>query len=397
MRSALLLLAALPATSLAQTQIVKPPIALYWMSVETAAGMTMPGMGSMGSMMAGGVAGAQTQGGRRMHLQLGSRHGPQGEPRAAHEIPPGLHMGPQLPLVTPRREPAPAGEPREMPEGMDRPKGRMLIYWGCGTEVRAGQPIVIDFAKVAEGQTPPGMLSRGVRGPSGPAFGRSRTYGDWPNPEDAKVVPEGGSLKGDHLIKGNYSPEIRFALEKDFLDKVQLAENGGRLDWKAVPGSTGYFAMLWGGDGNDVVLWSSSEVQEMGGGLMDYVPPSEVARLIKEKVVMTPQTTGCAVPGEVVKKAGGSALLQFIAYGEEANFVHPPRPKDPKVAWEPQWAAKVRFKSTASLLLGEGAQRPSRAAREESRQQTTQEAPKPSTEPDPVKEGIKALRGIFGR
>ncbi len=387
-------LAALPAVSLAQTQVVKPPIAHYWMSVETAAGMAMPGMGAMASTM-GGMMGAQASGGRRMLLQLGSQQTAQGEPRAAHEIPPGMDMGAQLPLVTPRREPARRGpEDREMPQQMEKPKGRMLIYWGCGTEVRAGQPAVIDFAGVAEGRTPPGMVSRGVRAPSGPAFGRSRTYGDWPNPEDAKQVPESASLKGDHRVKGNYSPEIRFALSNDFLDKVQLSESGGRFNWKAIPGSTGYFAMLWGGDGDDVLVWTSSELQEMGAGLMDYVPPAEVARLIREKVVMPPQATECAVPAEVVNKAGGSALLQFIAYGEEANFVHPPRPRDPKVPWEQEWAVKVRFKSTASLLLGQqGRQETAR----EPRRETRQEAPPASAQPDPVKEGIKALRGIFGR
>ena len=117
------------------------------------------------------------------------------------------------------------------------------------------------------------------------------------------------------------------------------------------------------------MFWSSSEVQEMGGALMDYMPPAEVARLIREKVVMATSTLECTVPGEVVKKAG-TPMFNFIAYGEEANFVQPPRPQDPKVAWEQQWAAKVRFKSTASLLMGEGGEgRPQRAREERPGQQ----------------------------
>jgi hypothetical protein len=125
---------------------------------------------------------------------------------------------------------------------------------------------------------------------------------------------------------------------------------------------------------------------------MDYLPPAEVARLIREKVVMEPKTVECTVPGEVVQKAG-TPFFNFIAYGEEANFVQPPRPQDPKVAWEQRWAAKVRFKSTASLMLGE------RASRQETRQ-NTRSAPAPQANPaapDPVKEGINVLRGIFGR
>jgi hypothetical protein len=90
----------LPAVAFAQQQVVKPPVAQYWVSVETAAGMSIPGMGSI---MAGAMGG-QGQAGRRMALQLGSQR-PADGPRADHEIPPGMSMGPSLPLVTPRQAP----------------------------------------------------------------------------------------------------------------------------------------------------------------------------------------------------------------------------------------------------------------------------------------------------
>lgn len=375
----------------AQQQVVKPPLAVYWVSAETAAGMSMPGMPAM----AAGMMGPRGQSGRNLLLQLGSQQPANGEPKAGHDIPPGMNMGPMLPLVTPRREPVVRGE-RELPEGMEKPRGRMLIYWGCGENLRAGQPVVIDFAGVAEGRTPPNMVSRRVARPSGPAAERSRTYGDWPNAEQPKPVPADASLRGEHAVTGNYSPEIKFALDKDFLDRVALAASGNSVRWNAIPNATGYFATLYGAQSeNEIVFWSSSEVQEMGSALMDYLPPAEVARLIREKVVMEQKSVECTVPGEVVKKAG-TPIFNFIAYGEEANFVQPPRPQDPKVAWQQRWAAKVRFKSTASLLLGE------RNSRQETRQ-TPPAAPAPQAKPapDPVKEGIRegvnVLRGIFGR
>ena len=383
---AVFLIAASPALATAQTQVVKPPIATYWMSAETAAGMSMPGMGAM---MAG-MAGARGQSGRNLMLQLGSQQPASGAPRAEHDIPPGMNMGPLLPLVTPQREPAARGG--ERPEGMEKPKGRMLIYWGCGEKLRAGQPVVIDFAGMAEGRTPPNTASRRVAVQSGPAFGRSRSYGDWPNAEQPKPVPADASLRGEHIIKGNYSPEIKFSLDRDFLARVELAASGDTVRWNAIQNATGYFATLHGAQGeNEIVFWSSSELQEMGGALMDYLPPAEVARLIREKVVMEPRTLECTVPGEVVKKAG-TPMFNFIAYGEEANFAQPPRPADPKIAWEPLWAVKVRFKSTALLLLGEHGERA------ETRQ-TTPSNPPPQgrAAPDPVKEGINVIRGIFGR
>ena len=395
---------ALPVLVFAQQQAVKPPVARYWVRVETAAGMSMPGM----SPMMAGMMGAQAQGGRRMLLQLGSQRPSADAPRADHEIPAGMSMGPSLPLLTPRQ---PAREPveREMPQGMEQPKGRMLIYWGCGENAGPGQPVVLDFAKLAQGQTPPNMVSRRVSSPNPPSPSRARTYGDWPNPQDAKAVPASASLKGEHQIKGNYSPDIRFQLGdgQDFMDRVELASAargaGARsVTWNAVPAATGYFATVTGAENQDeIVFWSSSEAQEMGGMLMDYVPPAEVARLVREQVVMPARQTECTVPAEVVKKAGGTPFLNFIAYGPEANFAQPPRPQDPRQPWAPLWSVKVRFKSTASTLLGDAADgggRPARseAAREPREEQAAQPAQKPAA-PDPLKEGVNILRGIFGR
>jgi hypothetical protein len=48
------------------------------------------------------------------------------------------------------------------------------------------------------------------------------------------------------------------------------------------------------------------------------------------------------------------AMSRVIAYGDELNMAYPPRPKDPKITWEPQWDVKVRRKSVASLMPGMG-------------------------------------------
>jgi hypothetical protein len=407
------ILLALPGLLAAQQQVVKPPIAHYWVSVDTAAGMTMPGMGGMGGFVAG-MMGGQGSSGRRMVLQLGSQRPSADGPRADHMIPSGMEMGSSLPLLTPERAPAQRRE-SGMPEGMEQPKGRMLIYWGCGENARPGQPVILDFAALSQGQTPPNMVSRRVSIPNAPAPSRARTYGDWPNQQDSKSIPGSASLRGDHQIKGNYSPDIQFALGEghDFMDRVELATaargaGAVNVSWNAVGTATGYFATVFGSDGTDTIMWSSSDVQEMGGALMNFVPPSEVARLIREKVVLAPSVTECTVPAEVVKRSGGSPFLNFIAYGPEANFVHPPRPKDTRQAWEQQWAVKVRFKSTASTLLGDsggGGRRPARTqapaeapAGEAGGEQAAGEAEqKPAAGPDPIKEGVNILRGIFGR
>lgn len=402
------LLWALPLAALATAgeaqQNVRPPIANYWMSVETAGGMNIPGMGAgggFGGVIAGAMgAGRQMQGGKRMVLQLGSQRDAS-PPRADHFIPQGMSMGDSLPLLgTPTTTRTPQErEPYEMPE---RRNARLLIYWGCGATARAGQPVVIDTARLGAGGA--GFAARTVARGTPPGAGASRGYGHWPNQQDGKAVPESASLIGSHSIKGNYTPDIQFSLAQDFMERVQLsaADQGGavNLQWNSIPAATGYFAMATSMQGEDMVFWSSSEVQEMGGSLLDYVPPSEAARLIRERVVMSPQTTECTVPAEVAK--GGTGMVQFIAYGPEANFAHPPRPADPRAVWAPEWAVKVRYKSTGMAMLG-AQERGGARGRQTTRGQpdapaddTGAQAPAPSA-PNPVREGINILRGIFGR
>ena len=399
----------LPLPLLAQTQQIKPPVARYWMSVETAGGMGMDIPPGMGALMPPGM-----QGGKQMRLDLGSTRQAAGDPRAAHAIPPGLSMGSSLPLITPQAERAAARERDEEPE-YERPKGRMLIYWGCGESVRPGQPVIIDFASLNAQDAARAFRSRSISRPRGPAPGRSRTYGSWPNQEDSKAIPAAGSLRGEHTISGNYSPEIRFSVGErhDFMDPVAFEPvrktPGGAyaVQWKSIPTAIGYFATAMGqGDKqNDLVTWSSSEVQEMGQVLMDYIPPAEVERLIREKVVMPPQTTECTVPAGVFKSE--APMLNFIAYGNELNLVHPPRPKDPKQVWEQEWAVKLRLKSTAMTMLAEDESGGGRRGRSTAVEPAAAPAPQADTAPaqadkpqatDPaeaVQEGVKALRGIL--
>lgn len=406
-------------------QQVRPPIAVYWMSAETAGGMGIEMPAGMSGMLPPGMAG-----GKRLKLDLGSSQPASAAPRAAHGVPPALSMGQSLPLVTPRTERTPSTRSEEVTEEreFERPKGRMLLYWGCGEKIRSGQPVILDFASMNPQDAARVFRSHSISRPRGPAPGRNRTYGAWPNEEDPRAVPENGSLRGDHVISGNYSPEIRFAVGErhDFMnavafEPVRRTQDGAfAVKWNPVPTATGYFATAVGQGENqsEVVMWSSSEVQEMGQALMDYIPPAEVERLIREKIVMAPQTTECMVPAGIFK--GEGSMLNFIAYGNELNLVHPPRPKDTKQVWEQVWAVKLRLKSTGMTMLadnGGSARRAPSATRERSpsaRQRREAEATpppeaassaeraqesaaeKPPTPADAVQEGVKALRGLFG-
>lgn len=358
-------------------QRVTGPVATYWMSAQTTSGFGMGAMGAGGPPGRGGVPNIRDMmgGGAAQHqlrLQLGSSTRPPGEPKAEHNPPATLRAGDALPLVSPQ---AAAGvstdEAPQVPREMQRPQGRMLIFWGCGEHAPQGQPVIVDFAQLSSGGAAAlQALSRGVAltPMQPPAPGRNATYGEWPNERARVMVPPEGSLVGPHLVHGDYSPDIRFVLSptQDFLAPITLTTNAktpsgaAQLGWNAVPRATGYFATAMGangapggrgGQGADMVFWSSSANQVSAFFLPDYITPADAARLVAGRTLLDPQTTSCTVPKEVVD-AAPQAMVQLAAYGDEANFSYPPRPENRATPWNIQWQVKVRYRSSTGGLLG---------------------------------------------
>jgi hypothetical protein len=323
------------------------------MDVATQSGMGM-GMGG-GQPSMSQIMGMMNGGGGVMHsldLRLASRDKPAAAPQADHLIPPGLKMGASLPLITPTVAKAEPVE-RGMPTQFQQPKGRMLIYWGCGEHVGAGQPMVIDYSKMVAGKMPPGMaalanMAHVVSGPnSAPGFGR------WPNDKDSREVPAAGSLLGAHKVEANYAPAIAFTLGtgQDFMPGLSLREAGSlpsgasRLAWQPAATATGYaLAMFGSSQSGDVIMWSSAKSASMA--TLDYLAPSEVKRLIAAGAVLPPTTSECVLPAEVAA-ASPMGMVTMIGYGPEADFADKPK--------APTWTTKVRFKTTASVMRGMGA------------------------------------------
>ena len=97
-----------------------------------------------------------------------------------------------------------------------------------------------------------------------------------------------------------------------------------------------------------MVIWTSSELPDSGMGLFDYQTNAAVDKWLNEKVLLPPTTTKCAIP----KEAAAQGMLRAIAYGTELNMAYPPRPSDPKIAWEPEWNVKLRVKSMTTTMIG---------------------------------------------
>ena len=131
---------------------------------------TLSGMAAMGAGGGTRAALSMLRGGRRgqvaHELCCGSaRAAGDGRPKADHFMPQGAGLGTSVPLVTPRQVAASAGRRPDPPQAQ-MPSGRLLLFWGCGEHAPPGQPVVIDFSKMARGQVPPGLFAQGVTCPA---------------------------------------------------------------------------------------------------------------------------------------------------------------------------------------------------------------------------------------
>ena len=406
--------------SLAQTQVVKPPVAQYWMDVATIsmAGMDdLPDMGALGGLMGGmtgmpgmgGVSFGATRGmmpGRWLDLAVSTQRKPAGT-EAVQAIPSGQVMGPSLTLLPVKAQAERSGQRGgSVDEVPERPKGRILFYWGCSDSVRPGQPRILDFAKAGTEDYGKFMMGRATRDTGAKAI---PGHAVWPNETHRQKVPPEASLTGQHTVSGDGLPaSLQFAIGKaqDFMPKLAIVTQGGgaaasHLTWQKLPTAQAYFLNAMSGSDHagatEMVIWSSSEVPEPGWGLMDYASNSNVDKWLKEKVLLPASKTDCAIPAGIFVKAEG-AMLRGIAYGQELNLAHPPRPTDKRIAWEPEWAAKVRVKAMTMVMLGEEGSatsgRPTRSRTEESA--PTDSGNKPPLGIPGLPDVGKALKGLFG-
>ncbi|GAB4216426.1 MAG: hypothetical protein Fur007_16410 [Rhodoferax sp.] len=414
--------------ALAQTQLVKPPIAQYWMDVATisVAGMDdMPDMGALGGLM-GGMPGLGSVGfgathgmmpGRWLDLAVRTQRKPAGA-QALQAIPPGQAMGPSLTLLPVKAAPqqpsmpAPRGDTEPDDDAPpQQPKGRILLYWGCSDTVRAGQPKVLDFSKASAADYGRFMMGRAVRDNGAKAI---PGHAIWPNAKHQQKIPANASLQGTHTLSGEGLPEgWQFALgaAQDFMPKLAITHQGGgagatRLRWRALPTAQAYFLSAMSGsdqgDVSEMVIWSASELPEPGWGLLDYASNANVAQWLKEKVLLPPGQTECSIPEGIFAKAE-SAMLRGIAYGQELNLAHPPRPQNTAIPWTPQWTAKIRVKSVTMVTLGEADAAAAPAEPAETISANPAQAPAPTAEPVapmaiPDLSGVgKVLKGLLGQ
>ncbi len=351
-------------------QVVKPPVSQAWIDVATFSGFPMGGgmgQGMMGATLGALMGGASKRAefgftqagvaGHWMDVTLYTSRNPS-LAEALQSVPAATQLAPTLKLQTPERpKPLPKEKGDDEPEQWDYepPKGKLIMYWGCSETVKAGQPKVVNLETATLGELAKFFESRRAtqRGTHA-AVGRPV----WPNKVDYRVLPAGASIAGEHAFSGQGVPEnFKFSVPaaQDLMPEIKLRQtdkgNHLLLEWNAIPHARAYFLGSMGGrEGEEatMVIWTSSELPDSGFGLFDYQTNKAVDQWLKDRVLLPPATTKCAVP----KEAAGQGMLRAIAYGTELNMAYPPRPSDPTVAWEPDWNVKIRVKSMTTTMIG---------------------------------------------
>ncbi|UNK58280.1 hypothetical protein MNQ95_04030 [Pseudoxanthomonas daejeonensis] len=340
-----------------------------YIDVATHAMPGMPGMGAIGRL-AGAMGGETASYGQARHpgmpgkyldVALHNRRQP-GTP-ADQAVPGGLGVGPSIRLLAPATSGStPDATPAMGNATQQDGSFRVRYYWGCGDQVRSGQPAEFTVT-VRNGRPVTG--GRAMQPRTIPAHGPKAAppYVLWPNTSTRKAVGPKASLVGAHQLAGDALPEsMRFVLDSghDFLPELKVRSEGGAgqgtlLRWDGVDGARAYFAHALASDGDTIVMWSSSEDGYAGPELVDYLPDSLVTQWTGKRTLMKPDTRECRIPDAVFANAGGNGpMLQMIAYGSERSIAEP-RPDGAAREWKPAWNVRVRTKSTAMLMPGLGA------------------------------------------
>ena len=409
----------------AQAQTAKTPKTQLWIDLSTGSMAGMPEMdmpmggGLMGMMGGGRAAGAggnthygmaRTMGimpPRVIDIALHNSLRPGVE--ASQAIPAGMRMGESLPLLPPKAQPTSPSEPGEVPQEYEqhKPKGRILIYWGCGSEVRAGQPRVIDLARAKPSDFAVAFAGRAVPD-RGARVGPSHAL--YPNERNQVQLSRESSLVGEHQIRGEGVPaSMKFTLgsAQDLMPAIALRTSGKPQDsmgtnWQPVRNARAYYLHAMSQNGDDMVMWSSAETPDTGMGLFDYLPNATIDRWVKERVLLPADATQCAIPKGIFAAGAGresTPMLRMMAYGGESHIVHPPRPADPKAPWEPEWSVRVRVKAHTMAMLGEeqGGGAMHGVDRSDMAEPAEREEGGAGAQPANPVNPINVLRGVFGR
>ena len=220
-----------------EAQAPAAPKARYFLDATTASGI-------LGNPMAALFGRGGNSEEHQLQLRLGSTLSPTGGPaKADHFMPAGMRLGMSVPLATPTPGVAKPDQGRGRP-----PAARIPPAQGAAADLlglrRACRRRAAGGARLLEAGGGSGAAEPVHRQRAGRARAElwpSRTYRRMAEPLDRKPtkLDRASSLVGDHRIAGNYSPEISFTLQRDFMAGLHAQSAGAgdgstMLSWNPI-------------------------------------------------------------------------------------------------------------------------------------------------------------------
>ena len=202
---------------------------------------------------------------------------------------------------------------------------RMLLYWGCGEAIRPGQPKVADTEKmslVGVRQDDRRSLAAGAleRDPQCAVHvaERARAQDGAPGGEPARRPARPWQRDARHPVRDRRQAGLHGA---DARSRRPARSSGPTpLSWSTIPTAQGYFlqAMGFRQNGNEMIIWTSSELQDTGWGLMSLPAQRFRAPDDRRQGGAARVVTSCTIPKGVFEGVeGGDGQRHRLRRGTE--------------------------------------------------------------------------------
>jgi len=239
-------------------------------------------------------------------------------------VPEGLKLGKTLTLqIDPRYLEDKEAKPVESTKGV--PTVKCLAYWGCAEKIADGQPMVMDpkanveTKSEAKPDDKPEVRNNPIQLPS-----KSYAYWPWGLAPD---IADDASAPGVYTLTTSFAggTEVMLDKDQDFMQGLTIANVDKQHDpnkpieirWNSIKGARAYFVSAVGGSDEASITWNCSAKPNAPTDLESRaIEKDELEKLIKDGVVLSPETTKCVIPAGVFAKAN-SAVVNLIAIGAD--------------------------------------------------------------------------------